>query len=159
MYVTGKQGPGVETQMLYALRVSNGTQLWSAAVKTNPSPLPDQPLLMNGIIYTCTLGEVSALSASNGSKVWKFAAQEDFGLTIAANGQLYINSSSGITTLRASNGALLWKHSIANHSSGMSWTTPELVAGNIVYVSSPDGVIQALDTSDGRLLWRYAIYT
>jgi len=157
VYVSGTQGAGGEMQMLYALRVSDGQQLWSKAIGSNPGPIADQPVLANDVLYMNNAGKVSALRATDGSTLWQSPGTSAFGPLIALNGQLYVNSSDGVFVLRASDGAQLWKQSIPNHGVDMTGLTPEAASSDIVYAASEDGVVQAFNASDGHPLWRYAI--
>jgi hypothetical protein len=144
-------------QMLYALRVSDGQQLWSKAIGSNPGPIADQPVLANDVLYMNNAGEVSALRAADGSTLWQSPGNNAFGPLIALNGQLYVNSSDGVFVLRASDGTQRWKQSIPNHGGEMTGLTPEAAASDILYAASEDGVVQAFNASDGYPLWRYAI--
>jgi len=157
VYVTGKQEGGAGTQALYALRASDGTQLWTKVISSNPGPIADQPLLVSGILYVSSIGKISALRAADGSTLWQDQGNDAFGPLIPLDGRLYANSSDGVFVLRASDGTLLWKDSIPSHSSLMTGLTPEVVAGDIVYAASGDGVVESLNAANGRLLWRYAI--
>lgn len=156
VYVSGKQG-GLGEQALFALRADDGMQIWSKTLNGIPEPFAGQPLLANGVLYINTAGNIYALRAADGSTLWQSHGLDVFGPVSMNNGQLYGSSVDGVFVLRASDGALLWKQAILDHSTEMTGLTPQTVDGDIMYVASENGIVQALSMSNGHQLWRYAI--
>ncbi len=157
LYVSGKQGIGGESQMLYALRASDGKTLWATTVESSPGPLLAQPQLVNGVLYVSGTAGVTTLRASDGAVLWRHAGDHPFGPFGVSDGRVYVNGDGDIFALNAATGALLWKQSIPNHSSLMSSATPLLVADGHIYASSEDGIVRGFKAAGGQALWRYAI--
>jgi outer membrane protein assembly factor BamB len=156
VYISGRQGSG-EMQTLYALRASNGTQIWSKTFNDMPGPLAAQPLLVNGVLYVNSVGDIYALGATDGSTLWQSQGVDVFGPISMSNGQIYGSSEEGVFVVSASNGALLWKQAIPDHGTEATGLTPQIVGADIMYVASENGIVQALRMNDGHQLWRYAI--
>lgn len=157
VYVSGKQDGGGGSQTLYALRTSDGAQVWSKSFSREPGPFASQPLLANGVLYFNDNGDIYALRATDGSTLWQSRGFDVFGSISMSNGQIYGSGVDNVLVLDASNGSLLWKQAISDHSSEATGLTPQTVGGDIMYVASENGIVQALSMSNGHQLWRYAI--
>jgi hypothetical protein len=82
----------------------------------------------------------------------------------ARHDALFVTTSYGKTlALDADTGEVLWGYTPASYQSvagsrQFTNSTPVISAdGRFIYAASPDGYIQGLSVSDGRLLWRTAI--
>jgi uncharacterized repeat protein (TIGR01451 family) len=112
------------------------------------------PAVVNGVVYVGSYGgNVSALNASTGARLWTYTTLDDvISSPAVANGVVYIPSTDGnVYALNAGTGALLWSYNI--RPSGFS---SPAVANGVVYVGSDDGNVYALNASTGAKLWSYA---
>lgn len=131
---------------LYAMRVSDGTQLWHLA--SNEFVVQAE----HDIVYTSSsAGAAAVLNARNvrdGSLRWHHEV---------LNNDLHVNHdvvyaplNTSLVALRANNGSTLW------YSNG----TSNILAANdnLIVAASVDGnSIVALRVSDGAPLWRYSV--
>jgi len=108
------------------------------------------PAVANGVVYVGSDdGNVYALNASTGAKVWSYATGG--GSPTIVNGVVYVASGVNVYALNASTGAKLW-----SYAATFLLLNPFAVANGVVYVSSDDvGTIIALNASTGSLLWSY----
>ncbi len=90
---------------VYALRASDGTQLWHFTIDGNTS----LSVVDNGIIYIGSASSLYALQASNGKQLWRFQGNGDPDSTfgpqpVVADGVVYITSRVSTYAVRASDG-------------------------------------------------------
>ena len=127
---------------------------WSYVI-TNPDQFSDSsPAVTNGVVYIgAEDGNVYALNASTGVKLWSYATGDKVESSPAvANGVVYVGSADqNVYALNASTGAQLW-----SYATGGSVTSSPAVANGVVYVGSYDGNVYALNANTGALLWSYA---
>lgn len=79
---------------LYALRVSDGTEVW----RTNMGgSMLNSPVLDDGVLYVDTLdGKVSAVNAADGSVLWTLELGEEIWASpLLHEGRLYFGTSAG----------------------------------------------------------------
>ncbi len=157
VYAVGKDMQ-LESQSLYALRASDGKQLWSKQLGANPGPLLNIPVLSNGVIYIDgNVNGVLALRTSDGGTIWQQNSINVFGDVLLADGHVIVNTPQGIITLNSSDGSVLWKRDIDHHDVEMTNAVPDIVGDGMVYASTTTGVVEAISESDGHVLWRYTI--
>lgn len=142
---------------LYALRPSDGKQLWRYGGEPNGEL--GMPAVVGGIIYIAHDNVVYARNADNRSLLWQRSL--DYGVNgglVVSNGTAYGSVSTrkdvtpayaAVCALRASDGALAWCHQVGDPVYGR----PAVVDG-VVYFGSTDGYAYALRAGDGTLLWR-----
>lgn len=158
VFVEGKQGPIGENQSLFAMRASDGMQLWSKSLGSAPGPMVEQPEIANGVIYIASgVNGLVALRETDGSLLWQHAADQVYGPFFVADGLLQLNSGDTVVAVRASDGTVVWRRSIGFHDTLSSNDTPEAVDNGIVYVATTNGAVQALDAGKGQTLWHYVI--
>ncbi|HVB72399.1 MAG TPA: PQQ-binding-like beta-propeller repeat protein [Ktedonobacteraceae bacterium] len=158
VFIEGKQGPGGQNEALFAMRASDGKLLWSRSQGVAPGPMVVQAQISSGVIFTVdSPGGLTALRESDGSVLWQHTGDQVYSPFTVADGQVQINSGDSVLALGASDGTLLWKRAINFHSTLSSADTPEFVDNGIVYVATTNGTVQALDASNGKLLWQYII--
>ncbi len=137
---------------LYALRTSDGQQLWRFPLRTFSMP----PAVEQGVVYLATpVDGVVALRASDGYPLWHTTPAIPSYETRVADGVVYVsaitaNNRSTLYALRADNGSLLWRYPIVG-----SVLNQPLLVGNVLYVGSNNGIVFALDPDVGKLLWHY----
>ena len=111
------------------------------------------PAVVNGVVYFgSTDGNVYALNASTGVKLWSYNAYWNVASSPAvANGVVYVGCALNLCALDASTGALLWSYNIDFVPASPA------VANGVVYIGSGnDGNVYALNASTGALLWSFA---
>ena len=138
---------------VYALRVSDGKQLWHSTIDTNTS----LTVVDNGIIYIGSASSLYALQASNGKQLWHFQGNGDpdsgFGpQPVVADGVVYVSSRVSTYAVRASDGKQLWHSPVGGLDTPLA--SPLAVGNGMVYVGTNDAVV-ALRASDGTQLWNY----
>jgi outer membrane protein assembly factor BamB len=132
---------------LYALRASDGTVLWKAALA---SPLVG-PVVAGDTVYTNSAASVYAFRAADGSPLWHHVISGQVSGVAVAAGVVYASSASGqVHALRASDGIVLWAH-----AAGSAVVFLPTVTGGTVYFGCRDGSVHALRASDGTPLWSY----
>lgn len=143
---------------LYALRATDGQQLWHTQADGHM-----QPVIVGQVLYTLSSdGQPTALQVDDGTVLWKAASSVFAALVDVNSGVMYVQGwpSPGSQTpaafaLKLSDGSRLW---IASEASG----TPRLIANGVVYFSSWNiscdtpitGDVYAVHTGDGKDLWR-----
>jgi eukaryotic-like serine/threonine-protein kinase len=121
----------------------------------------DSPTVANGVVYVGSNdGNVYALNASTGAKLWSYTIGPQTPLTAVANGVVYVaggNLNKTVYALNASTGALLWSYT----TSGYVSSSPT-VANGVVYVGSAynnnvyANKVYALNAKTGAKLWTYS---
>jgi outer membrane protein assembly factor BamB len=165
-HAQGTPSPGDWTQFLRdnmqrwnpyetVLGVSNVGMLglkWQNAIVGHSSPA-----VVNGVMYIGSDdGNVYALSAGTGAKLWSFATGGPVSSSPAvANGVVYVGSTNdNVYALNAATGAKVWRFTTFF---GVN-SSPAVVNG-VVYVgvngSIGAGGVIALSTSTGALLWSF----
>ncbi|RJP20938.1 MAG: hypothetical protein C4527_24110 [Candidatus Omnitrophota bacterium] len=95
----------------------------------------------------------NAIHARNASKIWEYAATEEFLPTapVSAGGLLFMGGSDGIVrAIDATNGQLQWRFLTAGPI-----MQPPAIWQDRAYVGSGDGYMYALEAATGDLLWRF----
>jgi outer membrane protein assembly factor BamB len=137
---------------LYALRASDGTELW----KFSPagSEVETSPAVANGVVYVAAdNGNIYALNATTGTQLWSFTTGSNvFSSPAVANGVVYVGSNDGnVYALNAATGTQVW-----SFTTGGTVGSSPAVANGVVYVGSSDGNLYALNAATGTRLWSFA---
>lgn len=142
---------GTEDCSIYAIKASNGEQLWSY-----PTPLGSAWLtVQNGLVYAVSYTQVFALDAATGKPIWqktllKYPDQEANMTPVVSGNTMYFASCNATKkspafggcyffAFNASNGAELW-HRAVNSTSISS----VVAADGAVYFASAEGTIYVL---------------
>ena len=145
---------GCDDGYLYALNAVNGEIVWKFnTTGTHPyDSLSASPAVADGVVYTSTYhGNVFAVDIVSGSKIWNHTIGTlggGFVSPIISNGVLYIAAKDSIYALNAANGDEMWRCEVT------SAATPAIVGG-VVYASSADGRIWAIDALTGAKTLHY----
>jgi outer membrane protein assembly factor BamB len=145
---------------VYALRMSNGSLLWSHKIDGSAAR---SPLVANGIVYVISYAgqngpaHVYALRSSDGSLLWHYdnANYSYMSLSTSDSNVVYVASQDGISALEGNNGTRLWHYDTKGNTSS---TLPQEVNGIVYFSSSIDngpGMLYALRVSDGTPIWHY----
>ncbi|MCW3999957.1 MAG: PQQ-binding-like beta-propeller repeat protein [Candidatus Bathyarchaeota archaeon] len=146
---------GSEDNYFYALNTKDGSLVW----KFNVSDLypydgcAASPVVINGVVYTSSYyGNVFAIDCASGSKIWNHSIGtlgSGFSSPIISNGILFIAAKDFIYALNATTGDEIWRCDVSSNGS------PAIV-GNIIYASSGDSKIWAIDALTGKKSLHYA---
>ena len=114
-----------------------------------------QPALAvaNGVAYSGSDdGNLYALNASTGAKLWSFATGGDVDSSPAVvNGVVYFGSrDDNVYAVNASTGAKLW-----SFATGSAMDSSPAVVNGVVYIGSFDHNVYALNASSGARLWSF----
>lgn len=114
----------------------------------------------NGVLYLASSNEVlAARQESDGKLLWSqplpFASHHSFDYLAAAGNILYDAYNEPtfaiVEARQGNNGSLLWKRQV-----NLLGPLPLKASDNVLYVNTRHGLIYTFNSSDGRLLWKYA---
>lgn len=138
-------------------------QAWSVSVGTGSSfygKLTASPIVYDGRVYALdAAGQVTAVSASGGSVVWRASTtppnekdQEGFGGGLAADdGRVFAATGFGqVVALEAKSGKKLWEKQL-----GSPMRASPTAAGGRVFAITKEGQVFCLSASDGTELWTF----
>ncbi len=174
IYVEGQtvKHPGsIEFDYVFALRTSDGSQLWRDQLTdtsaNNSENFPTRLTVLNTMLYVGEMeqgpgagtGRVFALQASNGKIAWHDDIAQ-IGITevqvLVADDMVYVGQNENmVSALQAGNGAVLWRHTFGESEGGAF----KLAASNgMVYVGTyPDlgggHSVCAIQANNGTQLW------
>lgn len=141
---------GSDAGILYALNAENGDSIWSCNVGTDGE---ECPTISEDKLYIQGDQALYCLSTVDGSVIWDYtiAWNDTWSTPFEENGALYvIGIHEGIQAFNSIDGSRIWK----NTSFGTETNASPVVYDNVVYVSSPGGLI-ATNASTGKTLWIY----
>jgi len=137
-------------------------KVWSANAGTGSSSsgrLSAVPLVADGKVFTLDAGgDVSAFSASGGSKIWTTSltpenenGREGFGGGLALDGgKLFATTGYGtVVALNPSSGAIEWTKSV-----GEPIRNSPTASGGKVYFVSTENTLHALNAANGDEAWK-----
>jgi outer membrane protein assembly factor BamB len=131
----------------------NNELKWSFTTAPFPNVL-SSPAVANGVVYVGSNDyKVYALDATDGTKLWEFAAGGRVDSSPAvANGVVYFGSwtDGKVYALDAQTGTKLWEFT----TGGGVYSSPA-VANGVVYIGSTDGKVYALDANTGAKVWEF----
>lgn len=150
---------------LYRLEASTGRQVWRVELgppvqRLSPGEqgfrydykAPSVAISGDMIFAAHPGGELVALRAEDGSRIWSYTASDLVTATpTAGEGRIYLGSFDGrIRGLDAASGRLLW----ARDTGAPVTSSPALHGGHII-VGSRSYDLMALDARDGSPVWTY----
>lgn len=141
---------GAEFGDLYALRASDGKELWHIADFSGGGAT-----VVGDVVYVGNLAnQLCAIGAEDGHELWCFDAGHplnDIYVPAVVNRTVYAGSTDGnVYAVDAATGDLLWSYATNGYVDG-----PAVVDG-VVYAPSWDNNLYALDSATGVLLWKFA---
>jgi outer membrane protein assembly factor BamB len=140
---TGRTEEGIEFPYEFA---------WEARFEPERLSLKCQPVIAGGRLFIGTKsGNLYALDARTGRKVWKYAAGGPIEHTAAvAGGKVFTGCLDGtLHAVTCATGRRAW---VFQAESGFT-ASPLPVAGK-VFIGSRAGVLYALNQADGKVIWK-----
>jgi len=148
-------------------RATNGTLQLPLNIQTEYNVQGDaehaSPIVItDGLLFAESDRKLHAVALASGEEQWEFNLAGSFLSPAAVNGTVYVRSETGadgfVFALAADSGAKLWQYKFAKVGSsydnvGGHVTSPVVVDG-LVLVGAAENVV-ALDTQDGKELWRF----
>jgi outer membrane protein assembly factor BamB len=142
---------------LYALAMSNGTELWKfktgGAIRSNVVISGNQLFLNGGD------GNVYCLDNKTGKQRWRFTGERekkyDFAdyhhsTPVLLNNVLHVGLGNSLYAISATEGKKLWQFTTGD----VVHTTPAIANGSLFF-GSFDGFVYALNIADGSLHWKF----
>jgi outer membrane protein assembly factor BamB len=148
------------TSVLYALRASNGTVVWT---RDTGSGMGCPAAVAGGVVYAGYDNALHALSALTGATIWQ--AADPGGCTAAvANGLVYVGSgdpADSVYALKASSGAIVWRYPVGKPGGSSVPSAAAVAAGavyiSVVYAGGEKATVYALSGATGRKLWTHVV--
>jgi outer membrane protein assembly factor BamB len=144
---------------LYALRLSDGRKIWTAAVG---SELDSTPAIWNNLVVVPGVdtsgGFMAAYDVASGVRRWRTRlGGNPYGFMTAPavfGGNLYLSAGTTVYSLSASTGRLRWKTSVSTSEDGVV-DGPVAVSGGgeFVVAAGNDGHVYSLDAATGAVRW------
>jgi outer membrane protein assembly factor BamB len=127
--------------------------------ETTIGPTESSPLLVGDRLYVGDWnGDVWALDAHTGQKIWRFHTGGPIkGSVSAAGGRLYVGSYDGHLYCLTPGGKQVWRASGQKrlYGGGNFYSTPALAYGR-VYIGSTDGKVYSFGAGTGKLRWSHS---
>ncbi len=159
LYVTTRRGD------VFAIHAKKGEILWQRNIKL---PIKSSPIVAgNKLIFITNDNRLYVLDSSDGETKWFHSGMVETtsiysAPSPAANDDVVIApySSGEVHVLNSDDGQVIWSDVLTSsayrrHSSILlSGNTTPVLAGEVVYVTSHDGVLSAYQWDNGKRLWR-----
>jgi outer membrane protein assembly factor BamB len=152
---------GANDGFFYALNALTGDVEWTFPLKSEGL---GRPFVQNDMVYFLTGNStVYALRASSGEQVWIYNRPETTSLNVrgaaepvmSGNNILVGFSDGAFLALDKTRGAIVWEKQLGVAPRFKDIDSKAVVDGDKLYVSSYDGQLFCLGTSDGRTIWSY----
>mgnify|MGYP001159726970 FL=1 len=159
---------GAANKYLYCLNTRSGQLIWKYKLT---DWIRSKPLLIDNTIYAATLdGRVHAVTDNEPSVYLKWSKQiSNHGFTSDLsgnkNGVIASDRNMMIFSIHPEKGTIQWKHSILDGAwiNGKFYADEEIagqqssptVVDRKLYIASPDGFVNAVDTESGKEIWRF----
>ena len=107
------------------------------------------------VFVTTGFGDVFALNAYDGKKIWKTSLGVPIvNAPVANSGRVFVSSQDNhFVALAQSDGRKLWDHQAIAESAGILESTSAAVAGDFVIAPYTSGELYALNVENGRPAW------
>ncbi|HKT38991.1 MAG TPA: PQQ-binding-like beta-propeller repeat protein, partial [Ktedonobacterales bacterium] len=149
---------GVVYSGLHALRARDGRTIWTTTAAAKDPRYISFQALVDGVLYGNDEDSIYAVNSHDGSVRWRYTAPDKAppgGSLVVADGRVYYGTldsvdgseKSALYVLDAATGTLVWRFSMGAYAGAT-------IANNLIYVSSRDQFLYALQTSDGAIRWR-----
>jgi outer membrane protein assembly factor BamB len=142
---------GSQDKKLYALNPESGELLWTFETEGD---IRAMPVLDENRVYASSFdGKVYALTAATGQLVWAYDAGSPlFGGSALYRGRLYaVGMKTGVHAIDLKNGKRIWKAAVFGDAETRN---PLTIVDDIIYTTTRNGTLVAIDTADGNERWR-----
>jgi outer membrane protein assembly factor BamB len=144
---------GDEAGNFYAVAQTTGEAVFTVPVG---SPIESSPAVDAGsVFFGDDAGHIDALNAGTGATIWSKSLGGKAYSPAVAGGAVYVGTSTGhLVSLDESTGAVNWTHRFG----GSVRSAPAIdTSAGIAIVTNDDGVVEAISTADGKLVWRDSV--
>jgi outer membrane protein assembly factor BamB len=137
---------------VYCLSKQDGHKIWSLQFNYDPSITP--PAFADNILYIVDGSTLYAVNARNGETKWSQRLTGGGITTPPTIGPDFVGvcGLDGTVAVFNKQGKLRWRDNIGNPS-----YAPPLLTSNVFLVSALNGVLYALSSDSGKLLWEYVV--
>lgn len=138
-----------QNQTLYALNSLNGSLIWKTTADKDFAP----PIFYNGMVLVGNANAyMYAFDAATGNLKWKNGLGEQRFRAIMAGARVCFVSGYSIVALDAETGTYKW-----GYSPGGMIRSELTYVDNVIYITSADGFVHAINAADGTLKWKHQI--
>ncbi len=152
---------------MVALDLENQETLWTTLL-TADNELSSPAVVDGRVIFGTWEGDVYALSATDGSELWKQSVTPTDTWPVlyspaVVSGTAYVSFdnyppeggvASNVTALNTANGDIIWSSQVIT-SSGFNGTSDPIVDSGKVFVATSEGDVFALNAATGAEVWHY----
>jgi eukaryotic-like serine/threonine-protein kinase len=142
---------GSEDSRLHAISASTGRLNWTYYAK---GPIRSSPTVAEGHIFVGSDDDhIHAINATTGRYAWKIDVGSPVRSTPCINNDLvYVGTEAGEFFCIDFGGVIKWQFRAKR-----SITSSPVIAKNVVYFTSLDSTLYALDASSGWVIWRFRL--
>ena len=118
------------------------------------------PVLDGGAVFVCGENTLYKLGASDGKELWRTpVGGKSLGTPSVDGGRVFVggDAGAGITALDVQSGKALWTFGGLPGTTSGEWFGSPLATGGMVYVSTYNRYVYALDAQTGRVKWSYRL--
>ncbi len=146
---------GTRLGRIHAFDARKGTALWTREVQ---SPVEADPALVGNRLYAGTVsGAVYALRADDGTVEWRYlAGHEVLGKPLVHKDQvIFTTANNQVMAVAQDDGRWLWQYSEGSDPDlSIRGIAGVAIADNTVYTGFSNGMVTAIDASNGRARWK-----
>lgn len=140
---------------MYAANAQNGKFRW--AFRMNFSTVGVNPIIGRDVVYIAGGNQLFSLGARSGVRKWTLTFPGEFSAPPALADQvLFTPLRSAKLYAITARGKVKWEQPADTVTAARAGP---MVAGKVLFVGGDKGVVSALDTETGRVLWRYVLQT
>ena len=165
VYVPGVNNVAGGEHAIFAINLTTGAELWNYSDGWGPDRYCG-PTYYNGMIYFgesddfTNTGNLTAINASNGNKVWEInLGRDSCSVPAFTEGILYIGSQfttglspiGNVSAINATDGSIIWQVPMNGGSIFLSVAYYD----NKIYATDTFGVLHAYNANSGSELWQF----
>jgi outer membrane protein assembly factor BamB len=154
---------GSSGDSMWAFNTTNGSVAWVFTIDSGIriGTWKSSPVVSaSGAVFAAFVDNfIYALNGTTGDLLWRFSkhAAIDGSGVIGANGELYIFDYFELLAINSSTGTLLWSFAPPVNIRRDTSISPAVGDDNVVFISTYDDTLYALDGTSGSLIWSYSI--
>ncbi|MBK4775513.1 outer membrane protein assembly factor BamB [Candidatus Pantoea edessiphila] len=158
---------GTEKGILYSLKVADGSIAWKTQLI---GEILSSPVIDNNLIFVHTSNDfLQGINKNNGKITWNFELSNNYPISIRNSAKptivldnLIIGDNKGrVNSISIKHNKILWRKHIANVNSDslidqkiQDINITPIIVNNVIYVSSYNGNVSAIDLISGEILWQ-----